>query len=97
MVSAVFDTSVLVSAFFTCHQPRKVSNELLQFVAEGKIRGAAAHLPGFLRENSPCVAALLCERRPKLRVNQVHTVAFRVCPCGPGLYRGRLPVTSYRT
>ena len=37
MVSAVFDTSVLVSAFLTRHQPRGVSNELLRFVAEGKI------------------------------------------------------------
>ena len=37
MVSAVFDTSVLVSAFLPRHQPRGVSNELLRFVAEGKI------------------------------------------------------------
>ena len=37
MVSVVFDTSVLVSAFLTRHQPRGVSNELLRFVAEGKI------------------------------------------------------------
>jgi len=37
MGSVVFDTSVLVSAFLTRHQPRGVSNELLRFVAEGKI------------------------------------------------------------
>jgi predicted nucleic acid-binding protein len=37
MVSVVFDTSVLVSAFLTRHQPRGVSNELLRFVAEGQI------------------------------------------------------------
>jgi uncharacterized protein len=37
MVSAVFDTSVLVSAFLTRNHPGGVSNELLRFVADGKI------------------------------------------------------------
>jgi uncharacterized protein len=36
-VSAVFDTSVLVGAFLTRHQPGGVSSELLRLVAEGKI------------------------------------------------------------
>jgi predicted nucleic acid-binding protein len=38
MVSAVFDTSVLVSAFLTRHHSGGVSGELLRFVREGKIQ-----------------------------------------------------------
>jgi putative PIN family toxin of toxin-antitoxin system len=37
MVSAVFDTSVLVSAFLTRHQPGGVTNELLRLAADGGI------------------------------------------------------------
>ncbi|HJU20214.1 MAG TPA: putative toxin-antitoxin system toxin component, PIN family [Stellaceae bacterium] len=38
MVSAVFDSSVLVSAFLTRHYSGGVSNELFRFVREGKIQ-----------------------------------------------------------
>jgi uncharacterized protein len=37
MVSAVFDTSVLVSAFLTRHQPGGVTNELLRLAGEGTV------------------------------------------------------------
>jgi predicted nucleic acid-binding protein len=37
MASAVFDTSVLVSAFLTRNQPGGVSSELLRSVAEGNV------------------------------------------------------------
>jgi putative PIN family toxin of toxin-antitoxin system len=38
MVSAVFDTSVLVSAFLTRHQSGGVTSKLLRFAAEGAIQ-----------------------------------------------------------
>ena len=85
MVSAVFDTSVLVSAFLTRHQPRGVSNELLRFVAEGKIElylsaDIITEDRFLLRRNGPRPFLLQCDIRIWVGRSRL---GYFVKPCRP--------------
>jgi putative PIN family toxin of toxin-antitoxin system len=66
MVSAVFDTSVLVSAFLTRHHSGGASGELLRFVREGKIQ---------LHLSADIIAEVLLTltRNPRAQVNYRYT------------------------
>jgi putative PIN family toxin of toxin-antitoxin system len=74
MVSAVFDTSVLVSASLTRHQPRGVSNELLRFVAEGKIE---LHLSADIITEA--LATLVRNRRARSNYRYTSQMAEAFC------------------
>jgi predicted nucleic acid-binding protein len=76
MVSGVFDTSVLVSAFLTRHQPRGVSNELLRFVAEGKIE---LHLSADIIAIAEALATLVRNRRAQSNYRYTPRMAEAFC------------------